>query len=118
MFLILEFFLSSMTWDAYRKWAHKNGLKEGKETFHHWLAERNGRSSFLPDKWKNHPLNLKPLDREQHMRLSHSYPGKRRFNAVERHWYGTPDWFKAAEVGALNRAGTTNWTEEDKDGRR
>jgi hypothetical protein len=62
--------------------------------------ERLGKT--VPDAIKNQPWNIKPMpSAEAHGRISGSYKGKPRFNAVERHLQGTPTWSKVATGAAV-----------------
>jgi RHS repeat-associated protein len=64
---------------------------------HHWLIPKK---SNVPSVIKNHPWNLKPIPRPIHKRIHGRdlQRGLPRYNAIQRWWYGTPDWAKAGEV--------------------
>lgn len=69
---------------------------------HHWLIERNSWiGKKVPDAIKNHPWNLKAVERSVHQRIHGNSPNKGdTYSVVEKWWYGTPAWAKGAEVSA------------------
>ena len=84
------------------------GFLEKGQPGHHWFLEQ---ASNAPDWLKNQPLFVKPMkDAVQHGRVHGPYTvnGVRlpQFNAAERFWYGTPDWFKALNVSVPGHLGT------------
>ncbi|WP_432735941.1 hypothetical protein [Ralstonia solanacearum] len=59
---------------------------------HHWAIEKGSTlCKQLPDSIVNHPWNLNPIERSVHQQIHNE------FNALERWWYGTPNWAKAAQ---------------------
>ncbi len=74
---------------------------------HHGLIPNGGWGKAFPDFIKNQPWNLKftetPLE---HIRIhgqSHKF-GLPQFNVVQRYFYGTPTWWKAAKASAVAHA--------------
>lgn len=91
-------------WKRVRAWMNETGFAKPGQDVHHVFFEQNrGIGKYVPKKYKNQPLNSKTMSTpEIHGRLDHQYKGKPRFDPIRRHWYGTPDWFKAAELGAVS----------------
>jgi hypothetical protein len=68
---------------------------------HHWAIPQNQWGKDVPDRIKNHPLNIKPMpDPETHWRIEHRVEDLPRFNPAMRYWHGTPAWGKAAHADA------------------
>jgi len=91
-------------WDRYvRPWlGGKRGMLAARQHGHHWAIPQNGWGKRVPDRIKNQPWNIKPMPSpEVHGRLTNSYKGKPRFNAVERYVYGTPTWSKVGAGAAV-----------------
>ena len=75
---------------------------------HHAIFPNNGWGKNLPDWFKNQPFNIKPMpSHEIHGRIHGRYKGAPQFNLAQRFWLGTPDWFKAAIVGAAGHPAMT-----------
>lgn len=100
-------------WRNLRSQMEKRGLIEKGQHGHHWLIPQNKWGKHVPDIVKNHPLNIKPMPTvarvrdtgrgvdylsSMHGRLDNQYMGLQRFNPAQRYWYGTPDWWKAANA--------------------
>lgn len=72
----------------YRR-AHK---VPGSHDVHHWMVEKGGTvGKRLPDRIRNHPANLHPIDRDIHRSIHNE------FGPFSRWWHGTPEWAKAAQ---------------------
>ena len=81
----------------YRKYHNQNGsAPRGDWEAHHWAFGRGGRAG---SSWRNHPLNLNPLQKNIHRRVHGSWQGQPKFNAAQKWWYGTPSWYKQGQVG-------------------
>lgn len=50
----------------------------------------------MPDVIKNHPWNLKAVERSVHQRIHGNDPAGETFNVIEKLWYGSPTWAKGA----------------------
>lgn len=81
---------------------------------HHWLIPQRAKS--VPDRIRNHPLNLKVMPegqagRKMHGRIHHGVGKKKtperleRFNPLQRYIHGTPTWWKATNLAAGHAAG-------------
>jgi len=89
-------------WKNVRRWMGKEGILDSGQHGHHWLIPQNGWGKNVPTWIKNHPLNIKGMsDPVTHWRIDHRVGDLPRFNPAQRYWYGTPDWAKAAAVGAV-----------------
>lgn len=90
-----------------RKWLGEHGFLAKGQPGHHWLFENR---SSAPDWLKNQPPFIKgTADAVEHGRIHGPYTvdGVRlpQFNAAQRFWYGTPDWWKALHVSVPGHAG-------------
>jgi hypothetical protein len=90
-----------------RKWLGERGFLRPNQPGHHWWLEQK---SSAPDWLKNQPPFIKgTADAVEHGRIHGPYTvdGVKlpRFNAVQRAWYGTPDWFKALNFSVPAHAG-------------
>jgi hypothetical protein len=91
-----------------RQWLGKQGfLKPGQHGHHWWLEQK----SSAPDLLKNQPPFIKGTkDAVEHGRIHGPYTvnGVKlpQFNAAQRFWHGTPDWWKALNVSMPGHAGT------------
>ena len=90
-----------------RPWLGEKGFLKPNQPGHHWWLEQKGSA---PDWLRNQPPFIKGMkDAAQHGRVHGRYTvgGVKlpRFNAVERLWYGTPDWLKAGYVSSAGHAG-------------
>ena len=87
---------------------------------HHWLIPQRAKS--VPDRIRNHPLNLKimpegPAGSTTHARIHHGVGKKNspqrleRFNPLQQYIYGTPTWWKATNLAAghATGAGKAEW---------
>lgn len=96
----------SYNWkNVVRPWMGKKGFLEKGQHGHHWAIPQNGWGKPVPEWVKNQPLNIKgmpegPAGAEMHGRLTNSYRGKPKFNAVQGYVYGTPTWSKVATGAA------------------
>ena len=82
-----------------RKWLGEKGFLEPGQHGHHAIIPNNGWGKSVPDVIKNQPFNIKGMKTpEQHGRIHGRYLGQPQFNAIERYWYGTPRWWKAANA--------------------
>lgn len=89
------------------------GTPKGYE-LHHWLIERNSwMGKKVPDAIKNHPWNLKAVERSVHQRIHGNDPGGETFNLIEKLWYGTPTWTKGAEISIGSGIGADMLTGEE-----
>lgn len=91
---------------AVRPWMVKKGYLVKGQPGHHWAIPQNGWGKQVPEAIKNQPWNIKPMPEgpvgaEIHGRITGSYKGKPRFNAVERYAHGTPTWAKVATGAAV-----------------
>jgi hypothetical protein len=85
-----------------RPWMGEQGYLLPRQHGHHWAIPQNGWGKRVPDAIKNQPWNIKPMPSpEVHGRLTGSYKGKPRFNAVEGYVQGTPTWSKVATGAAV-----------------
>ena len=89
----------SHSWRQTRKWLADKELAAKNQHVHHALIPNREWGKWVPEIIKNQPWNLKametPLD---HIRI-HGRSRKfdlPRFNRLQRYWYGTPRWWKAA----------------------
>ena len=90
-----------------RKWLGDQGFLKPGQPGHHWWLEQK---SAAPDWLKNQPPFVKGMaDAVEHGRVHGPYTvnGTRlpQFNAAQRAWYGTPDWFKALNLSIPGHAG-------------
>lgn len=81
---------------------------------HHSLIPQRAKS--VPDRIRNHPLNLKvmpegPEGRELHALIHGRYKGQERLNSLQRYIEGTPTWWKAMNLasGHAAAAGKSEW---------
>jgi hypothetical protein len=91
-----------------RQWLGRKGFLAKGQPGHHWIFEQ---STKVPDVIKNQPPFIKGMaDAVQHGRVHGPYTvnGQKlpQFNALQRFWYGTPDWFKAFNVTIPGHLGT------------
>ena len=72
------------------------GKKSGNyQEVHHWAIEANGSvGKHIPDWIKNQPWNYNAVPKPVHDAITF-----RRYNALERWWYGTPGWALEVEFG-------------------
>jgi hypothetical protein len=84
----------SVSGNAAAKQLRARGLAGPGQQIHHTIP-LNGKSRTAQDP-RNHYALLKVMPTEQHRRLTGSWNGKPRYNAVQRVWYGTNDWQKIA----------------------
>ena len=89
-----------------RPWMGKQGYLNKGQHGHHWAIPQNGWGKNVPEWIKNQPWNIKPMPEgpagaEMHGRLTGSYKGKPKFNAVERYVHGTPTWSKVGTGAAV-----------------
>lgn len=88
-----------------RKWLGEKGFLEPGQHGHHALIPNNGWGKAVPDWFKNQPFNIKGMESAaQHGRVHGRYKGAPQFNALERYWYGTPQWWKAMNASVLGSA--------------
>ncbi len=90
-----------------RPWLGEKGFLKPNQPGHHWWLEQKGSA---PDWLRNQPPFIKGMkDAVEHGRVHGPYTvdGVKlpRFNALERIWYGTPDWLKAGYVSSAGHAG-------------
>ncbi len=92
----------------------RGAVKPHQEVHHAFIPQR---TKSVPDLIRNHPLNLKvmpegPEGRTIHALIHHGLGKKNtpqrleRFNPLQRYIYGTPTWWKAANLAAGHGAGT------------
>jgi hypothetical protein len=90
-----------------REWMGEKGIASKGQHAHHALIPNKSWGKWIPDAIKNQPANVKPTEIPLiHTRI-HSASRKAglpRFNALERYWYGTPTWWKAANTSAAGHA--------------
>ncbi|MCS4298242.1 MULTISPECIES: RHS repeat-associated core domain-containing protein [Acinetobacter] len=66
---------------------------------HHWLIERNSWvGKKVPDVIKNHPWNLKAVERSVHQRIHGNSKRLSQYDPIRQWWYATPTWAKGAEI--------------------
>lgn len=66
---------------------------------HHWLIERNSWiGKKVPDAIKNHPGNLKAVERSVHQRIHGNHTDLTKYDPIRQWWYGTPTWAKGAQI--------------------
>ncbi|WP_141653167.1 hypothetical protein [Phenylobacterium immobile] len=88
-------------WKKVRERLGKAEYLERGQHGHHWAIPQNQWGKGVPDRIKNHPLNIKPMpDPETHWRIDHRVGDLPRFKPAMRYWHGTPAWGKAAHVDA------------------
>lgn len=88
-----------------RKWLGDKGFLERGQHGHHALIPNNGWGKAIPDWIKNQPFNIKGMeDAVQHGRIHGRYKGLPQFNALQRYWYGTPQWWKAMNASLIGGA--------------
>lgn len=102
-----------------RQWLTEHGFAAAGQPVHHWAIHQGGRGKRVPDAIKNGLWNLKPTQGAvQHGRIHGPYTvnGQRlpQYNAAQRIWYGTPDWFKAANVSIPGHAGVATGIHMDE----
>jgi len=93
--------------EGMRPWLGEKGFLKPNQPGHHWWLEQKGSA---PDWLRNQPPFIKGMrDAVQHGRVHGPYTvdGVKlpQFNALERFWYGTPDWLKAGYVSSAGHAG-------------
>jgi hypothetical protein len=89
------------TWREVRRTLGDKGVLADGQHGHHWFIPQKGWGMNVPDVIKSHPLNIKAMpDAATHMRITGRYKGMPRFNAFDRHRYGTPTWSKVLTVDA------------------
>ena len=94
---------SASTWMRKERVFGMSHLKPG-QAGHHWAIPQNGWGKVWPDWLKNQPWNIKPMpDARIHGLIHDSYKGEPQFNALERYWHGTPDWWKALNLSYAGR---------------
>lgn len=102
-----------------RPWMGEQGyLKKGQHG-RHWAIPQNGWGKSVPEWVKNQPLNIKAMPEgtagaEMHGRLTGSYKGKPKFNAVERYVHGTPTWSKVSTGAAVGHPAGAAKAQSDK----
>jgi hypothetical protein len=102
-----------------RPWMKAKGYLQPYQHGHHWAVPQNGWGKNVPEWFKNQPWNIKampegPAGAEMHGRLTGSYKGKPRFNALERYWYGTPAWSKVGTGAAVGHPTAAAKAQVDK----
>jgi hypothetical protein len=99
-----------------RQWMGDKGILKPGQHGHHALIPKNGWGKAVPDWLKNQPWNIKGMESAaQHGRIHGRYKGAAQFNPLERYWYGTPQWWKAAN--ALGASGSASAADPTKDGK-
>lgn len=93
--------------ESARQWLGTRGFLKPNQPGHHWFLEQKGSA---PDWLRNQPPFIRGMeDAVQHGRVHGPYTvdGVKlpQFNAAQRYWYGTPDWWKAANISAPAHAG-------------
>ena len=92
----------SHTWGATRSWMGRTGQAAKGQHVHHWFLHRNqGIGKHAPDWLKNQPWNLMPMKNKLMHQSVHGV-GPNAYNAVQRLYYGTPQWFKASSAYGIN----------------
>jgi len=78
------------------------GVPRGNQ-LHHYVIPR---ASRVRNAIKNHPANLNSIPRPIHARIHgrNLQTGQPRFNPLQRYYYGTPQWAKAAQGSLGTRA--------------
>jgi hypothetical protein len=94
------------TEESMRQWLGRKGFLKPNQPGHHWWLEQKSR---VPDWIRNQPPFIKgTADAVEHGRIHGRYTvdGTKlpRFNALERFWKGTPDWFKALNISIPGHA--------------
>ncbi|CAI3130946.1 hypothetical protein MWMV17_MWMV17_01596 [Acinetobacter calcoaceticus] len=81
------------------------GTPKGYE-LHHWLIERNSwMGKKVPDAIKNHPWNLKAVERTVHQQIHGNSKSQEAYNAYGRWLHGTPSWAKGTEISIMTGIG-------------
>lgn len=117
--------LGSTTWGATRKWLAKKGYAEFGQHVHHGLVPREAFNGTWWERVFNQPWNLKPLEPRPgfsmdkwHKMVEGKVPG---LYSPERWWYGTPDWFRYAEISTsgdlINVVGDINYNDPARNSR-
>lgn len=89
--------------DRYRKYIKKSGATpEGDWEAYHWFIERNGSfnkffNKKIPEYILNHPINLNPMPKSRHRRITGMWERKEKYNLAQRWWYGIPAWYKQGQ---------------------
>jgi hypothetical protein len=86
---------TSTTWKNTQRRMARAGYFEAGQQGHHWAIPQKW--TWVPEKIRNHPANIKPLAEDIHKRV-HSADHLNnlpRFSFVQRVQNGTPTWFKA-----------------------
>jgi len=79
-----------------RPWMEAQDYLKPSQHGHHWFVPQNGWGKSISKKIKNQPWNIMAMpDEVTHGRLHHRVGDSPRFNALERYWHGTPNWWKA-----------------------
>lgn len=102
-----------------RPWMVEQGYLKKGQRGHHWAIPQNGWGKSVAERVKNQPWNIKampegPVGAEMHGRMTGSYQGKPRFNAVERYVHGTPTWSKVATGAAVGHPAGAAKAQSDK----
>lgn len=92
----------SVSANAAAKALRRMGEAAAGQEIHHTIP-LNGASRTAQD-WRNHYAFLKVLPTEVHRRLTGSWHGAARYNAMQRFWHGTTDWMKALPTGIAGYA--------------
>lgn len=102
-----------------RPWMIKQGYVKPRQHGHHWAIPQNGWGKSVPEWLKNQPWNIKampegPAGAQMHGRMTNSYEGQPKFNAVERYVYGTPTWSKVVVGAAVGHPVASARSQSDK----
>lgn len=92
-------------WEAQgvRQWLGEKGFLAKGQPGHHWAFEQ---ASKVPGWIKHQPPFVRGMvDAADHGRIHGPYKGLPQYNALQRIWRGTPDWWKAANVSTPAHAG-------------
>ncbi len=115
--------VSNMTWkesskkwktvsQRYRKYINDSGVAPAKKwEAHHWFIEINGKfnnffNKKIPEYLINHPLNLNPMPKGNHRRMTGKWEGQEKYNFAQQWWYGTPSWYKQGQAAGGAAGGT------------
>lgn len=80
-------------------------LEKYQHGHHAIIPHKEGIGRYVPDRIKNHPLNIRGMpSHEVHGRIHGRYRGEPQYGLVERHVRGAPVWALGAEGAAAGHA--------------